>query len=169
LKPPRRLSAVLACAVAVLATGCGIDDPYDDQQRPDAAPSSPAPAAARPLPAAGARALLTRFALTWTNWSFGELAENRRELAGLATGTLRTMLLEEARRAAQDAALRASNLGNRGTVAGIVLRTAAPALVVTRETVELEDGGGQTAYAVYLARAVRTPNGWKLAEWTPTS
>lgn len=160
----RRPVAVCACALTLALAGCGISDPYDEPQQRKR-PSPPAQAAEP----GGAVQSLETFALLWTNWSREDLAENRLRLARLATGELRHQLVDEAHAAAAEPEPRGSGLENRGSVAGILLRGRLSALVVTRETVRSGPGAGQSSYAVYLARAVQTASGWRVAEWVATS
>jgi hypothetical protein len=174
----RRLIRVAACASVLALAGCSVDDPHSDTAPAEesgrgAGADAPTPTRAG-LPAGGsqsggARRLLERFALGWTTWSFQRLPQARRELAELAVGRLHASLLAEARRAADDDVLRASNSGNRGTVAGIVLHRTGRALVVTRELASLEDGASQSGYFVYLARVERTAEGWRLSSWRAVS
>jgi hypothetical protein len=172
----KRPGAVFACALALTLAGCQVEDPSTRGQAPvDRAQPGSRTDAERPTVPADAggggatRAALERFARSWANWSFRSLARSRRELATQAAGRLHRSLLEDAQRAADDAALRDSNSSNEGTVAGIVLRGTEPALVVTLETAHVENGGSQAGYFVYLARAQRGPSGWKVVTWEPVS
>jgi hypothetical protein len=157
---------VLACAAALLA-GCGIEDPYSERDEQPPAQTTATPTATPASLPGDERAALEQFALRWSNWTYPTLADVRLALADQASGELRESLLRDARRAAEDASLRAGNSSNRGVVEGIMLRRGKPAIVVTREKATLGTGQGQEGFFVYLARAERTDGGWKVVAWDP--
>jgi hypothetical protein len=164
----------LTLVSAALFAGCGLDDPYNDPaaKRPTATPAATAtavPPAAPPVAVQdGERAALERFGRTWSNWTGDTLADTRTTLAGLADGELRATLLADARRAADDALLQTEGASSTGSVEAVVIRRDQPALVVIDERTVVGTGATQAGYAVYLARAEQTADGWKVVSWRPT-
>jgi hypothetical protein len=162
-----RMLIPLLCSLACLA-GCGVRDPYAKPEGTPTATPTAAPTIAPPEdPPRNERETLERFAQRWSNWTYPTLAQVRVALADQASGRLRQSLLADARAAAEDASLRAGNSSNRGVVEGIMLRPDKPAIVVTREQATLGTGQGQAGYFVYLARAERTRDGWRVVSWDP--
>jgi hypothetical protein len=158
----RRLTLISACAAALTTAGCGLSDPYSGDRHP----TPPARPAAPPT-TAGPQQALARFGRLWVNWRSRTLAQNRRDLAALATGELLPILTDDAKRAA--AAESGPGWQSTGTVEGVMMRGGGGALVVTQETAARENGDGQSGYVVYLARVESTSDGWKVAEWQRTS
>ncbi len=161
-----------ALAITAALAGCG-SDPYRASLPQPAAPTPPtAPAQpdapGPPPPDVSSSDAIHRFAQAWITWDAEDLPRTQAALANQATGGLRATLLAEARRAAADQTVRPALGSSRGRVEGILERPGRPTLVVTRETIRVGDGrAAQVDYGLYLARAARTPGGWKLTAWRP--
>jgi hypothetical protein len=153
---------ISTCAAALMTAGCGLSDPYSGDRHPATAARPAAPPST-----AGPQQALQRFGRLWVNWRSRTLARNRRDLASLATGDLLPVLTDDAKRAAE--AKSGPGWQSTGTVEGVMMRSGGRALVVTQETAARENGDGQSGYVVYLARVESTSDGWKVAEWQPTS
>jgi hypothetical protein len=167
-----RLAAVL---VSIALAGCGIQDPYETRTSSAApAASGSAPHAARAqaaqLPAAqSAGQVIARFTGAWVNWTAADLAAQRRELLALAAGQLARELRREAAQAVRVQLQQVSGAYSRGRLIGVIPRAAGRAIVVTYEQAAPQGGTAQSAYYVYIARAQRTSQGWRLIEWQPAS
>jgi hypothetical protein len=118
-----------------------------------------------------AREAVRAFAAAWVNWDWRKLAAQQRRLAGLATGRLAAELRANAKASAVDASPAQGRPSSRGNVVAIALhtrRSAASALVVTREqtyTAGHGDLGGQH-HRVYRALLARGARGWEVTGWT---
>jgi hypothetical protein len=166
----RLLTAGLLASIAL--TGCGINDPYETRIPAGAAsPKTPpkvnvAPQGSGPQ---SASQVIATFTVAWVNWTAATLPMQRHELLRLAAGAL---VGELRRQAAQDAQARLQELSgaySRGRLIGVIARAGGGAVVVTYEQAAPTGGTPQGFYQVYLARTQRTPQGWRLTEWQPTS
>jgi hypothetical protein len=177
-----------ACVVAALVlTGC-VKDPYNDRPRSSASATStptatatqtPAPSAtaASPTPAPpdadqdAIEAAVRRFAERYINWDWDGFAQSRRDTAAMATGDLRTQLLDDAGDIEIETSRRSSGQSNQGRVEGVLIQPGKPIFVITREMVSYgeNDDEGQRGYFIYLADVKREDDAWKLSEWQSVS
>lgn len=171
MKPGRQ--AILALA-AVLVSGCGIGDPYNDERPPapakpiersDERPRRAEPPAPLPRPATGGapspRAAVSLYARAFSNWTWRDVAEiNGRVLAALSAGELRALVAQNARDLREDITLRRDRAANRGEQVAIDVQGSGPertVWVVLRETASARglSGDSDTRVTVYRARARR--------------
>jgi hypothetical protein len=158
----------------VSLTGCGLRDPYAQRRNPPAAvlPAVavlPADGATATRAAGGATDVVARFATTWVNWSGASLARERTELLTLATGSLAAELRTDAAQATRSRLQEVTGAYSRGRFVGVITQAAGSAIVVTYEEAAPLGGHAQAAYHVYLARAARTSDKWRVTQWQPAS
>jgi hypothetical protein len=132
--------------IGALLTGCGLEDPYADQERqprPERTDVSAKPADAGPAdthatdelerasppepptaPAGGgarsAAEAASLYTLAFTNWTWRDVADRSvRVLARLAGGDLRSLVLANAQELRDDTTLRRDRAANRGTLVAL--------------------------------------------------
>lgn len=167
----RTLPMLLAAAVGL--GGCGLRDPYAQQQRRPVAAraqiaAAPVPEAAL-KPADKATSVLARFADAWVNWSAATLPHERALLLAMATGGLAEQLRQDAAQTVKTQLQEVSQAYSRGRYVGVIQRQGGLSIVVTYEDVALVGGQAQGAYHVYLARTEHTTYGWRVREWQPAT
>lgn len=150
--------------LALVLAGCGLRDPYS---QPASKPAVPPPARPTPATPDTPAATIARFAAAWVNWNYATLASERHELLTLSTGELAAELREEAARATTTRLIEVSGAYSRGRYVGTIADGSGLTVIVTYEEVAPEGGQAQAAYQVYLARTVRTTNGWRITQWQP--
>lgn len=171
------LLAVLALT-ALLSLGCAMEERSEEAARqpegtlPERTPASTVPEeSAEPAhgwrPPANERAAVVRFAAEWVSRRSSTDPEIRRTLLTLSAGALHAALAKDMRNVAGDTGLGASESITWERLEGILLRKKKPALVVTRQTTSFAAGGTQSAYAVYLAKALKIAGEWRVVEWRP--
>ena len=158
-----------AVLLALLAAGCGIEDPYPHAPPPRTVLGEiPAPRVEQPqrpaTPMRTAEAAARRAAELTTNWTGETAAANYRRLARLTTGQARRDAEAAAAQLPTDAQLDATQ--SEGSVHAITRTTRRDLIVVTRETLT-GTGLRQTRWRVTLARAERLGDGWLLSRWEP--
>lgn len=136
--------------------------PPEPRRRPIAAPQHSARS-----PADAVRT----FALRFTNWGWRDAGRQQRELAGLASGTLRRTIRAAARTSALDAQLRRDQPSSRGTVEAITIHghgAIRHTIVVTREQTfshAIADEGGLHWHVYTATVARRAGHGWAITSW----
>jgi hypothetical protein len=167
-----RIFLVPLVAAACIASGCGIEDPYNDREPAEraSAVAAPARAAGEALPGSP-EAALERFTAMIGNWTNHDAVEAYERAAPLATGRAAELVRRwrgEMALAVQpgDEQLRASMRVESVLVRGAGDRRSA--ILVTHGNVSGGGlGSGDPSYAVVLATVERTGAGWQVADWRP--
>lgn len=182
----RSRTAILLAAGVVAGPlfGCGIGDPYNNQQSttPNARPSGvrstdarppathfrrdPAPTAPTRLPSTP-RGAAVAFAAQWVNWTPRTTRRQYRRMARLATAGFARVLAQTA--AASNQAAAPEGAGSRGRVVGADARGRGTRRTVVVVTAEVPIGVGEAGpaiYRVYVGVAEWRPNGWAIATWS---
>ena len=177
---------ILAIAVVLALTGCGIHDPYATVQRTSSAasnqkasvpdddgPSPPdttaAPGAAAPSP----QAALARYAGMYVNWTAGTLTADQRALASLSTGQARAQALAEGMHPSPTVARYA--VSNSGSVVAIAEGRGNERGRWAVVTVEQTNGYGPyqglpaTSHVAWATVARVAGGGWVVSGWYPGS
>jgi PBP1b-binding outer membrane lipoprotein LpoB len=161
-------------AMALLAAGCSLADPYATPT-PTPPATTPTPtarpsASSHSAPARRADQAVDRFVTTFINWRFDRLPTVKRRLAAQATGRLRHQLLDEVQQALSEVSRRESNQSNHGSVKVISNSVhGGRFLVVTHETAKLGNAAGQSGYFVYRATATRVGAGFLISDFQATN
>jgi hypothetical protein len=187
---PRRVGLLaMALSICVTMSGCGLRDPYNDPTASSHSPAAPATAAvtAPVAPAvapssqvhaasgsgASAAEIISRFALAYANFSVATVAARQRKLIALSTAAFARVLRLRDRRATLDAA-RAMPPGARmtGTLSALQLTNqpggGATASLTIGEGLRLANGAAEQPLAeAYTAQLTDTPDGWRVAAFTP--
>jgi hypothetical protein len=179
-------AAILATALVLVLTGCGIHDPYTSTQRtsstvrnqearvPDADGPSAPPAGATPRAAAvSPQAALARFAALSVNWTAGSLSADERQLASLSTGQARAQALAESNHPAPAVARYA--VSNAGSVVAIAEGRGTErgrwAVVTVEQTIGYGPYQGlpATSHVTWATVARVAGGGWVVSGWYPGS
>jgi hypothetical protein len=166
-------------AMAVLASGCGIRDPYagkpsaSEQSRPTTTSTSTAPTPSRPAASSGsAQSVLQDFALAYGDITPTTMPQRLQRLLALATTTYAARLERRERQAALQA-VRGLPAGARSVALlgsihlGQIRRGREPATVILQEAIAPAGGGiGPAVNVTYMAQLERTAVGWRVSEFT---
>ncbi len=190
--PHPRRAVPAATALALLLSGCGIPNPYQQattiatatrSTRPVSQSASPAPDEddGQPAPArsdhpgktAGATvySALARFASLYVNWTAAQLSQRARQLAEISSGQARAQALTLAARAG---ALGRYQVTNSGTVVAIAAGKGQESGRWAVITDELTNGTGPylglpaTSHVTW-ATLQHQPTGYVISSWYPAS
>ena len=177
-------AAILATALVLVLTGCGIHDPYAATQHsagamrnqkasvPDAdGPSPPSMTAMSGVAAPSPQAALARYAGLFVNWTAGTLAADQRALASLSTGQARAQALAEGMHPSPTVARYA--VSNAGSVVAIAEGRGTERGRWAVVTVEQTNGQGPyqglpaTSHVAWATVARVAGGGWVVSGWYP--
>lgn len=183
-----------AVAAAAVLSGCGISDPYNDDQHSSERAERPAPKLPRSdpdgylrgtvppdlreqepasFPSAGTtpERTLARAAELYGNWTSATAPQVFDEIVALSVGDARAQLRDVASQARTDVQQTAAGTTSTATVEAVVVRASGDrrkGLVVTRARVSGRNLGDQGArYYVTTAVLERREDRWVIAEWAP--
>jgi hypothetical protein len=178
-------AAILATALVLVLTGCGIHDPYTTTQYTpstasnqrakvpdDDGPPPPHPTATARGATPSAESALARYAALYVNWTAGTLAANERRLASLSTGQARAQALAEGVHPSPTVARYA--VSNSGSVVAIAEGRGTERGRWAVVTVEQTNGHGPyqglpaTSHVTW-ATVARVGWGWVVSGWYPGS
>lgn len=176
-------ATILATALVLVLTGCGIHDPYTSTQPtsstasnqnasvPDDDGPSPPQVTAPPRGAAPTpQAALARYAAMYVNWTAGTLAADERQLASLSTGQARAQALAEGAHPSPTVGRYA--VSNAGSVVAIAEGRGTERGRWAVVTVEQTNGYGPyqglpaTSHVTW-ATVARVAGGWVVSGWYP--
>ena len=178
-------AAILATALVLVLTGCGIHDPYTTTQRTsstasnqtakvpdDDGPSPPHPTATPRGAAPSPQAALAHYGSLYVNWTAATLATDERRLAALSTGQARAQALAEAAHPSPTVARYA--VSGSGSVVAIAEGRGTGRGRWAVVTVEQTNGYGPyqglpaTSHVTW-ATVVHVTQGWVISGWFPGS
>jgi hypothetical protein len=161
-------------ATALIASGCGIEDPYADREpteRTSAVAGQAGVLAAGAAPPGSPEEALERFTVTLGNWTNHDAVDAYERAATLATGRAAELVRRWHGEMAlavrpEDERLRATVRVESVLVRGVGERRSA--VLVTHGNVSGGRlGNGDPSYDVVLAAVEHTGAGWKVADWRP--
>ena len=180
-------AAVLAIALGLTLSGCGISDPYTTSRcssstvrssshkasvPDDDGPSPPHTTATEDAVASSPQVALGRYAALYVNWRAATLSVNEQELALLSTGQARAQALSESYHPAP--AVTRYAVSNSGSVVAIAEGRGVERGRWAVVTVEQTNGYGPyqglpaTSHVTW-ATVARAARGWVVSGWYPGS